>query len=66
MTSTPNGLRPRGPGLTISDMKLSPLPVRRPGLEVLVDTAEELAAPEPAAQPATLDEVLDWLSRLES
>ena len=47
-------------------MKLSPLPVRRPGLEVLVDTTEELAASEPATRPAALDEVLDWLKSLDS
>ncbi|MGN6610592.1 MAG: hypothetical protein ACTHLJ_02345 [Angustibacter sp.] len=50
-------------------MKLSPLPVRRPGLEVLVAPTDALTTAEPSAQPAqpaTLDEVLDWLTALES
>jgi hypothetical protein len=46
-------------------MKLSPLPVRRPGAATS-EVAVDLTAAEATGQPAPLDEVLDWLRSLES
>lgn len=46
-------------------MKLSPLPVRRPGAATTAVTVD-LTAAEPTGQPAPLDDVLAWLKSLES
>lgn len=45
-------------------MKLSPLPVRRPGAPTS-QVAVDLPAVEATGRPAPLDEVLAWLTSLE-
>ncbi|WP_157371476.1 hypothetical protein [Angustibacter sp. Root456] len=50
-------------------MKLSPLPVRRPGnqdTDAVTPGVVDLRSAEAAGQPAPLGEVLAWLSALES
>jgi hypothetical protein len=46
-------------------MKLSPLPMRRPGAATS-PVSVDLTAAEPTGQPAPLDDVLAWLTSLES
>ena len=47
------------------DMKLSPLPVRRPGAATS-PVSVDLTAAEAPGEPAPLDDVLAWLTSLES
>jgi hypothetical protein len=47
-------------------MKLSPLPVRRPRGDVVDLVAADAASQATTAPPADLDEVLAWLTSLES
>lgn len=46
-------------------MKLSPLPVRRPGAATST-VAVDLTAADATGQPAALDDVLAWLTSLEA